>query len=71
MALRRGASRDPRLTSRRSIYLRSVLIISLTVIQAPWMESKEAVIFEQFGQLAGVSDRDSSTVDGIKRSRYI
>jgi len=55
MALRRGASRDPRLASRRSLYLRSILIISLTVIQAPWTESKEAVIFEQFGQLAGVT----------------
>jgi hypothetical protein len=55
MAHRREASRDPRLARRRLLYLRFTLIISLAVIQAPWTESKEAVIFEQFGQLAGVT----------------
>ena len=55
MAHCREDNRDPRLPSRRSIYLRLLLALSVSVIQAPWTESKEAVIFEQFGQLAGVT----------------
>ena len=55
MAHRREGTRDPRLPGRRSIYLRLLLALSVSVIQAPWTESKEAVIFEQFGQLAGVT----------------
>jgi len=55
MAHRREDNRDPRLPGRRSIYLRLLLALSVSVIQAPWTESKEAVIFEQFGQLAGVT----------------
>ena len=55
MAHRREDNRDPRLPGRRSIYLRLLLALSVSVIQAPWTESKEAVIFEQFGQLSGVT----------------
>jgi hypothetical protein len=55
MAHCREDSCDPRLPTRRSIYLRLLLTLSVSVIQAPWTESKEAVIFEQFGQLAGVT----------------
>ncbi len=55
MAHRLEDNRDPRLPGRRSIYLRFLLVLSVTVIQAQWTESKEAVIFEQFGQLSGVT----------------
>jgi hypothetical protein len=55
MAHRREANRDPRLPGRRSLYLRLLLTLSVSAIQAPWAESKEAVIFEQIGQLAGVT----------------
>ena len=55
MAHRREDNRDPRFPGRRSIYLRFLLALSVSIIQAPWTESKEAVIFEQFGQLAGVT----------------
>ncbi len=55
MAHRREDNCDPRLPSRRSIYLRLLLTLSVSVIQTPWTESKEDVIFEQFGQLAGVT----------------
>jgi hypothetical protein len=54
MAHRREANHDPRLPGRRSLYLRLLLTLSISAIQAPWAESKEAVIFEQIGQLAGV-----------------
>jgi len=55
MAHRREADRDPRLPGRRSLDLRLLLTLSISTIQAPWAESKEAVIFEQIGQLAGVT----------------
>jgi hypothetical protein len=55
MAHRREASRDPRLPGRRSLYLCLLLTLSISTIQAAWAESKEAVIFEQIGQLAGVT----------------
>jgi len=40
---------------RRPLYLRLLLLLALSVIHAPWVESKEAVIFEQIGELAGVT----------------
>jgi len=55
MAHCREANHDPRLPGRRSLYLRLLLTLSVSAIQAPWAESKEAVIFEQIGQLAGVT----------------
>jgi hypothetical protein len=42
-------------SGRRSLYLRLLLTLSISAIQAPWAESKEAVIFEKIGQLAGVT----------------
>jgi hypothetical protein len=55
MAHRQEAIRDPRLPGHRSLYLHLLLTLSVSAIQAPWAESKEAVIFEQIGQIAGVT----------------
>ena len=52
--LRREVAAARRLSARCRIYCRTIPILLALIINAP-VESKEAVIFEQFGQLAGVT----------------
>jgi len=51
---RREAAAARRLSARCRAYCRTIPILLALIINAP-VESKEAVIFEQIGQLAGVT----------------